>query len=63
MRSRSWTALGCIRHARRPVLASLAFAAIAFLPAPSRASYAIFVGSYLTADGTDSYTGTIEATA
>ncbi len=35
----------------KPILASLALAAIAFLPAPSRASYAIFVGSHLTADG------------
>jgi hypothetical protein len=39
-------------------LASLALAAIAILPAPSRASYAIFVGSHLTTDGSTFLGGT-----
>jgi len=42
----------------KPILASLALAVIAFLPAPSRASYAIFVGSQLTADGSTFLGGT-----
>ena len=42
----------------KPILASLALAVIAFLPAPSRASYAIFVGSHLTADGSTFLGGT-----
>ena len=42
----------------KPILASLAIAAIGVLPATSRASYAIFVGSHLTADGSTFLGGT-----
>jgi dipeptidase len=42
----------------RSILASLVLAAVALLPAPSRASYAIFVGSHLTADGSTFLGGT-----
>jgi dipeptidase len=42
----------------KPILASLVLALIAWVPTPSRASYAIFVGSDLTADGSTFLGGT-----